>query len=183
MSNVSIRKCLLIVALCTLTASGQTDGGKIIGKVIERETLQTLAAEISVAGRDNRNLFLRHARASADGLFEIADLPAGELHLTTKLEGYATDHLNVSLNNGETRFVEFYLTKGKKVHGLIYDQSNTPVADARVNVAYLRKITDVSSIAATYQWERGEAVTDRLGRFYPQFQPRSDSTHRIKICP
>jgi Carboxypeptidase regulatory-like domain len=165
MIKATIAYCALIVSLCTITASGQTSGGKIIGKVIERESLQTLAAEISIAGRDNRNLYLRHTKASEDGLFEIADLPAGELHLTTKLDGYAADHLSISLNNGETRYVEFYLTKGKTVRGVIYDQSNTPIAGAKVSVAYAREAIGLSSITASYEWEKTDIVTDQLGRY------------------
>jgi Carboxypeptidase regulatory-like domain len=165
MIKATIANCVLIASLCIITASGQTGGGKIVGKVIERESLQTLAAEISIAGRDNRNLYLRHTKASEDGLFEIADLPAGELHLTTKLAGYATDHLNVSLSNGETRYVEFYLTKGKTIRGVIYDQSNTPIAGARVNVAYVREATGLSAVTASYQWEKADTITDQLGRY------------------
>jgi Carboxypeptidase regulatory-like domain len=165
MIKATIANCVLIASLCSITASGQINGGRIVGKVIERESLQTLAAEISIAGRDNRNLYLRHAKASEDGLFEIADLPAGELHLTTKLNGYATDHLSLSLNNGETRYVEFFLTKGKTVRGVILDQSNTPIAGARVNVAYVREATDVSAVTASYQWEKVDTITDQLGRY------------------
>jgi hypothetical protein len=165
MIKATIANCVLIASLCTITASGQINGGRIVGKVIERESLRTLAAEISIAGRDNRNLYLRHAKASEDGLFEIADLPAGELHLTTKLNGYATDHLSISLNNGETRYVEFFLTKGKTVRGVIRDQSNTPIAGARVNVAYVREATDVSAVTASYQWEKVDTITDQLGRY------------------
>jgi hypothetical protein len=165
MIKATIANCALIASLCTITAAGQVSGGKIVGKVIARESLQTLAAEISIAGRDNRNLYLRHTKASEDGLFEIADLPAGELHLTTKLDGYAADHLSVSLNNGETRYVEFYLTKGKTVRGVLYDQSNTPIAGARVNVAYVREATAPSSITASYEWEKADTITDQLGRY------------------
>jgi Carboxypeptidase regulatory-like domain len=165
MIKVVIAKFVLIASLCAINALGQTSGGKIVGKVIERESLQTLAAEISIAGRDNRNLYLRHAKASEDGLFEIADLPAGELHLTTKLNGYATDHLSISLNNGETRYVEFFLTKGKTVRGVILDQSNTPIAGARVNVAYVRKAPGLSSVTASYEWEKVDTITDQLGRY------------------
>jgi hypothetical protein len=165
MIKATIANCLLIASLCAITAAGQTSGGKIVGKVIERESLQTLAAEISIAGRDDRNLYLRHAKASEDGLFEITDLPAGELHLTTKLKGYATDHLSVSLDNGETRYVEFFLTKGKTVRGIIYDQSNAPIAGARVNVGYLREAIGLSSVTASYQWEKVDIVTDQLGRY------------------
>jgi hypothetical protein len=165
MIKATIANCVLIASLCIITASGQTGGGKIVGKVIERESLQTLAAEISIAGRDNRNLYLRHTKASEDGLFEIADLPAGELHLTTKLAGYATDHLNVSLTNGETRYVEFYLTKGKTIRGVIYDQTNTPIAGAKVNVAYVGEATGLSAVTASYQWEKADTITDQLGRY------------------
>jgi Carboxypeptidase regulatory-like domain len=165
MIKATIANCVLIASLCAITAAGQVNGGKIVGKVIERESLQTLAAEISIAGRDSRNLYLRHTKASDDGLFEVTDLPAGELHLTTKLDGYAADHLSVSLNNGETRYVEFYLTKGKTVRGVIYDQSNTPIAGARVNVAYVREATGLSSVTASYEWEKVDIVTDQLGRY------------------
>jgi carboxypeptidase family protein len=168
MIKAIIANCVLISSICAITASGQTgqtSGGKIVGKVIERESLQTLAAEISIAGRDNRNLYLRHTKASEDGLFEITDLPAGELHLTTKLGGYATDHLSVSLNNGETRFVEFYLTKGKTVRGIVLDQSNTPIAGARVNVGYVREAIGVSAVTASYEWEKVDTITDQLGRY------------------
>jgi Carboxypeptidase regulatory-like domain len=168
MIKAIIAICILVTALCSITASGQTSQSgeaKIIGKVIERETLQPLSAEIAIAGRDQRNLFLRHSRASADGLFEISDLPAGELHLTTKLDGYAAEHLSVSLNNGESRYLEFYLIKGRTVRGVVRDQMNTPISGARVNVIYTREATDASSLTASYQWEKEETVTDQTGQF------------------
>ena len=46
MNKAIIIKCLLIAVLCGITATGQTghsSEGKIIGRVIERETLQSLA--------------------------------------------------------------------------------------------------------------------------------------------
>jgi hypothetical protein len=161
----AISKCLMIVVLSAAAIAAQRGNGKIVGRVVEQESLKTLAAEIAIAGRDERTLFLRHARASENGLFEIADLPAGDLHLTTKLNGYAVEHLSVSLNDGETRYVEFYLNKGKTIRGVILDQSQNPVAGARVNVSYLTESTESSSVTASYQWEKGEAITDELGRF------------------
>jgi Carboxypeptidase regulatory-like domain len=185
MIKAIIASCVLVAALCPIIATGQvgqSGGGKIIGKVIERESFQTLSAEISVAGRDDRNLYLRHAKASEDGLFEIADLPAGELHLTSKIDGYATDHLNVSLSKGETRYVEFYLTKGKTVRGVVLDQSNTPIAGARINVDYVRDATAESAVVARYQWEMGDTVTDQLGRYeirnlHPEQEFIIEATH------
>jgi carboxypeptidase family protein len=168
MTKASIAICFLVATHCAITASGQTGqsgAAKLIGKVIERETFQTLAAEIAIAGRDNHDLFLRHTRSSTDGLFEISDLPAGELHLTTKLNGFATDHMSVSLNKGETRYIEFYLTRGKTVRGIVSDQANRPIAGARVKVAYAREATADSSIAASYEWEKGDTVTDQSGQF------------------
>ncbi|HKX28763.1 MAG TPA: carboxypeptidase-like regulatory domain-containing protein [Blastocatellia bacterium] len=155
---------LMIIAL-SAAAQAQPPGGKIVGRVIERETLKTLPAEIALAGRDRRQLFLRHTKAAETGLFEIADLPAGDLYLTTKLEGYAVEHLSVSLNDGETRYVEFYLSKGKTLRGTINDRSQRPLGGVRVNIIYLTEETDGGPIMASYQWERGETVTDRAGRF------------------
>jgi Carboxypeptidase regulatory-like domain len=165
MIKITIANCILIASLCAITATGQTGRGKIVGKVIERESLQPLSAEISIAGRDNRDLYLRHTKAAEDGLFEISDLPAGDLHLTTKLNGYATDHLSLSLEDGETRYVELFLTPGKTVRGVISDQANRPVAGAKVNVSYSRESSGLSSIAARYQWEEVETITDQLGRY------------------
>jgi Carboxypeptidase regulatory-like domain len=156
----------VVTFLCAIALAGQTSNhGMIIGRVIERETLRPLAAEIGIAGRNNRNLFLRHARTSEDGVFEITDLPAGDLHLTTKLDGYAPEHLSISLDAGETRNVEFYLSKGKIVRGIIYDQTQKPLADARVSVNYAMEAAGISPITATYQWEKRDVVTDNLGRF------------------
>lgn len=137
----------------------------ISGRVVERDTLNPLAVEISVTGREGSNLFVRHATASQAGLFEIADLPAGNVHLTTKLDGYAPEHLSVSLNDGETRHVEFYLTRGKVVRGVVQDAARNPVARASLTIAYAVEQTEARSIAATYQWERGEVTSDAMGRF------------------
>lgn len=165
MSRVMIAGFLMIVVLSSVAMAAQGGGGKIIGRVVEQESLKTLAAEIAIAGRDERTLFLRHARASENGFFEIADLPAGDLSLTTKLKGYVVEHLSVSLNNGETRFVEFYLIKGKTVRGLIVDQSQQPVTGARVRVSYMAEAAEDAPVTASYEWEKGEVMTDELGRF------------------
>jgi Carboxypeptidase regulatory-like domain len=165
MGKAIIASCFVLAVLATAALPGQRGGGKIVGRVIDEETLKTLPAEIAIAGRDDRNLFLRHTRASEAGLFEITDLPSGDLFLTTKLKGYAVDHLSVSLNNGETRYVEFYLKHGKTVRGVIYDRSQNPVGNVRVSVTYAPDESEVSPVVVSYQWERGEAMTDQLGRF------------------
>ncbi len=165
MKKAFFAHCVVISFLCTVAGAFQTGTGKIMGRVVERESLKPLAAEIGIAGRNQRGLFLRHTIVSEAGLFEIGDLPSGNLHLTTKLSGYASEHLNVVLNGGENRYVEFYLTKSKTVRGVIYNPTQGPVANARVSVAYAVEAAGGGSVAATYQWEKGEAVTDGLGKF------------------
>jgi hypothetical protein len=69
------------------------------------------------------------------------------------------------LNSGENRYVEFYLTKSKTVRGVIYNPTQGPVVNARVSVAYAVEPAGRDSVAATYQWEKGEVITDELGKF------------------
>jgi hypothetical protein len=182
MSKAMTARILMIVALSTAALAAQRGGGKIVGRVLDRESFKTLPAEIAIAGRDERALFLTHARASEKGLFESPDLPAGDLHLTTKLKGYAVEHLSVSLNNGETRFVEFYLIRGKTVRGVVVDKSQMPAPGVRVRLSYLAEATENSPVTASYQWEEGEAFTDEQGRFeindiHPQREFVVEATH------
>jgi len=159
-------RTLLLTALCILALAGQSYGvSRIFGKVLDRESGIPLAAEIAIAGSDKGNIFLRHVKASEQGEFEINALAAGDSHLTTKLEGYAAEHLSLSLNEEESRYVEFSLHKGKTVRGVVHDSAGNPLPGASVSVAYAQEASQHASLTASYEWERGEVKTGALGNF------------------
>jgi hypothetical protein len=133
--------------------------------VIDLETGKPLPAEIAIAGKGKGNIFLRHVRASEQGEFEIGSLTAGDLQLTTKLEGYSSEHLGLSLGDEETRQVEFSLQRGKTVRGVISDSAGNPIPRATVSVSYAREAPEHGAIRAVYPWERGEVKTGSLGDF------------------
>jgi hypothetical protein len=154
------------MALCILALAGQSYGAsKISGRVIDLETGNPLPAEIAIAGSSEGQLFLKHVKASDQGEFVISALKAGDLHLTTKLEGYSAEHLSLSLSEEETRYVEFSLRKGKTVRGVIYDSAGNPILGASVSVSYAQGAPEHGAIRASYQWERGEVKTGSLGDF------------------
>ena len=55
---------------------------KVEGMFVDETYLKGRVEEVSPG-----SLFLKHAFASEQGEFEINDLPAGDFHLTTKLDG------------------------------------------------------------------------------------------------
>jgi hypothetical protein len=163
------------MALCISALAGKSDGAsKIFGRVIDLETGKPLAAEIAIAGKGKGNIFLRHVKASDQGEFEIGSLTAGDLHLTTKLEGYSSEHLGLSLSNEEIRQVEFSLRRGKTVRGVISDSAGNPIPGASVSVSYPQEAPGLSAIRAAYLWEGGEVKTGSLGDFEIR------NIHRIK---
>ncbi|MCI0524976.1 MAG: carboxypeptidase-like regulatory domain-containing protein [Acidobacteria bacterium] len=152
----------------------QNEGGKIVGRVIERDSDQLLAAEIGLAIRGRRGVTMKHTRASDQGQFEIAGLPAGEMYLTTKLEGYAVEHQSIFLNVGETREIEFRLIKAGTVRGTVLDSAGNPIENAQLSVIYADESTARGAIAATYQWEMGEVRSDATGAFAIQVHPEKE---------
>lgn len=173
---------ILITILCTLALAGylaastgkSAGGSEIVGRVIERDSGNPLGAEIGLSIRGNRSITLRHIRSSAQGAFEIASLPAGDMQLTTKLEGYASEHQSVSLGENQTRYVEFRLTRVRTVRGLILNPNGNPVAGAHVRVIYPEETPAQGVIRTTYQWETGEVKSDALGSFAVDVHPEKE---------
>ncbi len=175
-------KSPIIIVLCTLAlfvplvafTGQQGDGGRIVGRVIGRETGHTLAAEISIAIRARSGITMKHVDVSEQGQFEIAGLPPGEMHLTTKLAGYAVEHQSFSLGEGETRQIEFRLVKSGTVRGIINDPAGNPLGDAQIRVIYAEEASARGALAATYQWEMGEVRSDTNGGFAVEVHPEKE---------
>ncbi|MEP7270730.1 MAG: carboxypeptidase-like regulatory domain-containing protein [Acidobacteriota bacterium] len=160
----------LTVPLVALTGRGGV-GGRVVGRVIDRDSGLALAAELGLVIRDRRGITLKHVRASELGEFEIIGLPEGNAHLTTKLAGYAVEHESVALHSGETRQVEFRLLKAKTVQGVILDPAGQVLEGAQVRVIYADEETARDPVTATYQWEMGDAKSDAQGSFAVEVHP------------
>jgi len=155
-------------------SGGQHVSGRVAGRVIDRDSGLALAAEVGLVIRDRRGITVEHVRASESGEFEISGLPEGNAHLTTKLAGYAVEHESVALRSDETRQVEFRLLKAKTVRGVILDPAGQVLEGAEVRVIYADKDAARDSVAATYQWEMGEAKTDAQGGFVIEVHPEKE---------
>ncbi|HEX8131387.1 MAG TPA: carboxypeptidase regulatory-like domain-containing protein [Pyrinomonadaceae bacterium] len=179
MARISFAKIFLSAILFSLalagnssTVAGQTSpGGRIIGKVIETGSGRALPAEVGVSVYGGSNITFTHARCSKQGEFEIERLPAGRVHLATKLEGYATEHQNVSVTEGGTQYVNFYLTKVKLVRGVVRGPTGRALTGAHIRVIYPAEPLARGAIASTYQWETGDAQSDLQGNFALDVHP------------
>jgi hypothetical protein len=163
----------LLAPLVTLTAR-QTEQATLRGKISARDTGAPLAAEIGLALQTRRGLIFKHARADETGAFEVTGLPAGEVHLSTKYDGYAVEHAALKLTDGETQSAEFHLVKAKLVRGLITDEKQQPLADVSVKVFYAQDTKAKQAVFNTYQWETGDARSDEQGRFELEAHPERE---------
>lgn len=172
-------RILLIASLSVLVFAGgssayglQSSGtGKIIGRVVDRATNSPLAAELGLSISETGDIALKHTNASEAGDFVIDGLPAGQMHLTTKLDGYAAEHQSITLNASETKTVTFTLARFKLVRGVVLSPLGTPLTGADVRVIYPVENLARGAIHASYQWESGDAKTDALGNFIIDVHP------------
>lgn len=180
-----LTKALSTAALSTLAffvfpsvAAAQTAqparGGKLVGRIVERSTNLPLPAEVGVTVHSTGRMVLKHAAASAQGEFVIDGLEAGKIHLVTKLDGYAAEHQNVALGEGETKYVEFFLVKVKLVRGVISGPNGKPLPGASVKVLYSAPPPARGEVRTSYQWETGETLSDKLGNYVIAVNPETD---------
>lgn len=153
---IALSALILLSPLAAYT-NKQNEGGKIVGRVVERETGAPLAAEVSVAMRGPRGITLTHVRASEQGWFELVGLSPANIQFNTRLEGYAVERQSLSLGEGEMRQIEFHLVKTVIVHGQVLDEAGAPIEDAMIKVIYAPDAAPEGAIAAAYQWEVGES--------------------------
>jgi hypothetical protein len=110
---------------------------------------------------------LKHARANEQGEFQFTELPAGEFHLSTSRDDYATERASLQLQANEARSLDLRLQKVQRVHGRVTDANRNPVAEARVQICYEQE----PGFANRFQWEEGDASTDETGRFTLEVHP------------
>jgi len=170
---VSVGLCAVLVGfvLRPARASQSVPGGRIIGTLTDRGTNRPVVGEVGVTSLDQGRLRLKHARASLQGEFVIDGIESGQFHLVTKADGYAVEHRNVSLNQGETLRVDFVLKPVKKLRGVVRGPNGGPLSGAGVSVRYPAEIPPPGNVTSTYQWEAGEFLTGALGTFEIDVHP------------
>lgn len=175
-SSTKTLLALLGFALCLTTyPSGimaqSSEGGRIVGKLLDRDTRAPLAGEIGVSFVSKGKIIFTHATATAAGEFAIDGVEPGKVYLTTKLDGYAVEHQSVSLLPGETRALKLSLVKSVPLRGMVRNPAGRPLAGALVKVLYPADTPELGEIRATYQWETGEAYSDEKGSFVIPVHP------------
>ena len=134
MRRHTLSKLFLLALLCCGFSGLLYADTVIVSNLIHTETGVALAGEVALASNDKGNLLMRHEKSDASGRVEFRDLTPGEWHLTTKIEGYATEHATVQVADEETHHVSLYLKKGKLLNGMISDAEGKPITQAQVSV-------------------------------------------------
>lgn len=160
------------LALHSLPRSGSAVvKGKIAGRVVERGSRQPLAAAVGVSVLADGKLTFKHVETDSRGEFKLEGLEAGQVHLTTKLDGYTVEHRSLTLAPGDDAVVEFEASKVKIVRGVVLDANGNPVSDADVRVVYPSEPPARGAIKTTYQWEAGDAQSDEVGGYVIKVHP------------
>jgi len=170
---LAIGLSVVLLALSgTPTAANQSvPGARIIGTLFDRGTNRPVVGEVGVTTLDGARLRLKHTRASLQGEFVIDGIESGQFHLVTKADGYAVEHRNVSLNQGETLRVDFGLKPVKKLRGVVRGPNGDPLSGADVSVRYPAGLPQPGNVTSTYQWEAGEFLTGASGTFEIDVHP------------
>lgn len=174
-----IYRSLLAAALFALAAAGYSSAsarqatakGEVSGRVVEQGTNKPLQAELALSVNGGGMMRFMHARTNEQGEFLFDDVEPGRIHLVTKMDGYAAEHQNFSLAQGESREVAFQLVTVKRVRGVVLSPGGSPVVGANVRVVYPFETPARGEVRTTYQWEAGEVLTDRTGKFLVNVHP------------
>lgn len=170
--NMSLVITISIIALISHNqVSVQSQTGIISGTMVDQVTGIPLRGEVGISFNSNSIVSLRHATVFEQG-FVIDQLPAGQVHLVSKLDGYATEHKTVNLAQGEFLRADFSLLKVKRLRGVVRRPTGFPLAGAIVRVVYSSEIAAPGAVASTYQWETGETKTDELGSYILDVHPQ-----------
>lgn len=93
-----------IIAVLTITSDSYSQTATLTGIVRDSTTLEPLiAANITLVGTS------QGVASSQEGAFTIDNIPAGSYLIRTSLVGYTTNELPITLNAGDSLFVELLL--------------------------------------------------------------------------
>lgn len=170
---LALAVALVMSSLGAVAQASET--GKIVGRIVDAKTGHPLtAAEVGASVPIEGKILFKHARAGERGEFVFDAVEVGNVHLATKLDGYATEHRTVSLASGETKKVDFSLVRARLVRGVVRNPAGRPQAGATVKVIYSTGPLAPGEIRTTYQWETGDAYTDARGSFALAVHPDQD---------
>ena len=167
MSLLDARRALIfLIAALVPTASASS---WVQGTVWEhREETRRPLAKVYLAARTLRGRLLASTRTSANGTFQLQDLPAQRLVLTAWKSGYYTDRaarrsgkrvtLDCTLGCAQEA-IDFELVRGAVLEGVVLDRQGEPVERAQVSA---RRIGSDVSIR---RGNMPRASTDDRGHF------------------
>ena len=172
-SLAAVLSTLALAAAPAITAAPSSAllGGKIAGRLIDRNTREPLAGEVGLSFVSQGKIVFQHVQATKTGEFAFDGVEADQVHLTTKLDGYAAEHQTVSLRPAGTTSVEFSLIKPRLLHGIVRDSAGRPLRGATVRALYDTPALKRGEILTSYQWEAGETLTDAQGGFQIPVHP------------
>ena len=109
MRSTALGKALLLGFLLTGSAAFVHAADTVIEvALIDAEILLGVSGEVALASNEKGNLVTMHAKSDANGRVEFRYLTAGVWHLTTKIEGYATEYASVQVVEDETHRVSLH---------------------------------------------------------------------------
>lgn len=116
-----------------------SEGGRIQGRVLEGNSSTGIADVVVRASNQTHGVFYSDA-TTADGTYELGGLPGGEYRIgpQDQLPGYSQDTARrlrraIDIKPGDRlEGVDFVVTPGGALAGVVVDTSGTPVANAMV---------------------------------------------------
>lgn len=147
-----------------------TGGGTVLGVVVDERDAPVVGAKLTVEvdprvmgfGGDEA----RETKTDAAGSFELAAVRAGKSKLQIECDGYLAERVDFEIAEGERREgVRYVLSHGARIAGRVNRPDGTPVADARVSVAFdTAALTGMNAFNA-WRGNEGDAVTAADGTF------------------
>ena len=169
MSSPSAKSALILLIVAALPAPPVSASSWVQGTVwASRAETRHPLSKVYVAARSLRGRLLASTRTSANGTFQLRDLPAQRLVLTAWKSGYYTDRaanrsgkrVTLDCTLGCTQeAIDFELVRGAVLEGVVLDRQGEPVERARVSA---RRIGSDVSIR---RGNMPRASTDDRGHF------------------
>ncbi|UQS27975.1 carboxypeptidase-like regulatory domain-containing protein [Amycolatopsis thermalba] len=145
-------------AAVTLNGSGAVrdfvvSGGGTVTGIVRRSPGGSGAGDTAVVATDGDGQVLARTRTRADGTFQLAGLPAGEITVTAHLDGHRPAAATVAVSGTEPAVADLLVQAAGTLRGTVTGPDERPVPGARVTVS-----TAAGELAAT-------AVTDEHGDY------------------